>query len=375
MKKIIILTNSDWHFYAHLLPIALKAKTEGYEVKLLTQVSKFQEQIEELAIQVLPITIKPNSVNPFTDLLLLWKIIKILNQEKPDILHNFTIKPILYGSISSLFGKIPKTINNFVGMGTIFVNDNLIIKLLRLIIVKLIALIANYKQMLFIVQNNDDHALLVKSCNLRPSTIITQCSVGLDTSKFPALLEPVGEQIIFALVARMIIEKGIYEFIKAAKILHQKGLNAEFWLVGLLDKNNKQSINYSILDQYQIEGYIRYFGYQQNIEEIWEKSHVAVLPSYREGLSRSLLEAGAYGRAIITTDAPGGRALVQDRVNGLLVAPQSSEELAKAMELLINEPTLRKSLGAKIRQDILTTYDSSLIATKMVKCYSLLDKL
>ncbi|WP_341764452.1 glycosyltransferase family 4 protein [Candidatus Tisiphia endosymbiont of Beris chalybata] len=369
MKKIIILTNSDWHFYAHLLPIALKAKTEGYEVKLLTQVSKFQEQIEELAIKVLPITIKPNSINPFTDLLLLWKIIRILNQEKPDILHNFTIKPILYGSISSLWCKIPKTINNFVGMGTIFVSDNLIIKLLRLIIVKLIALIANYKQMLFIVQNNDDHALLVKSCNLRPSTIITQCSVGLDTSKFPALLEPVGEKIIFALVARMIIEKGIYEFIKAAKILRQKGLNAEFWLVGPLDKNNKRSINYRILEQYQTEGYIRYIGYQQNIEEIWKKSHVAVLPSYREGLSRSLLEAGAYGRAIITTDAPGGRALVQDRINGLLVAPQSAEELAKAMELLINEPTLRKSLGAKIRHDILTTYDSSLIATKMVKYY------
>lgn len=370
MKKIVIFTNSDWHFYAHLLPIALKAKAKGYEITLLTNVSTFQEKIEKLAIKVIPIRIERNGLNPFTDLLLLYKVIKILGKEKPDILHNCTIKPIFYGSISSLFCHIPHIINNFIGMGIIFISDNFILKLIKYIIVKLLSLITYYKPMLFIVQNQDDQTSLIKLCNLSSHLVVNQCSVGIDIKEFPALLEPPDEKIIFALVARMIIDKGIYEFIYAAKILRQKGLEAEFWLVGEPDKNNNRSINQNILKQYQTQGYIKYLGYQQNIKKIWQKAHVAVLPSYREGISRSLLEAGAYGRAIITTDAPGGRELVQDRINGLLVAPKNIEDLAKAMELLTLNSPLRKRLGAKIRQDILTKYDSELIAEKMVNFYN-----
>ncbi len=371
MKKIIYFTNSDWHFYAHLLPIALKAKSEGYEVKILTNISTFKEQIEKVAIEVIPINIKRNSLNPFTDLLLLYRIIKILGKEKPDILHNFTIKPIFYGSISNLFCPIPRIINNFTGMGIMFISNNFIIKLIRLTIVKLLTLITYYKQMLFIVQNTDDQTLLINLCNLAPTSVARQCSIGVDTTKFPALAEPPASPIIFALVARMIIDKGIYEFIDAAKILKQKGLDAEFWLVGEPDKKNGRSIKGNILKQYQTKGYIKYLGYQQNIEEIWKNAHVAVLPSYREGVSRSLLEAGAYGRAIITTDAPGGRELVQDKINGLLVAPKSTEDLVKAMELLILNPLLRKTLGAKMREEIFTKYDSEVLAEKMVKLYSL----
>ncbi|MFU7502632.1 MAG: glycosyltransferase [Candidatus Tisiphia sp.] len=146
-------------------------------------------------------------------------------------------------------------------------------------------------------------------------------------------------------------------------------MNAEFWLVGEADKDNKQSIAQSILEDYQNLGYIKYLGYQKNIEKIWKKAHIAALPSYREGLSRSLLEAGAYGRAIITTDAPGGRELIQDQINGLLVKPQNTEDLARAMELLITMPLLRKHLGKKIRQDILEKYDCQLISEKMTNFY------
>ncbi|WP_341756571.1 MULTISPECIES: glycosyltransferase family 4 protein [unclassified Candidatus Tisiphia] len=426
MKKIIIFTNTDWHFYAHLLPIALTAKIKGYEVKVLTNISEFKDKIELHDLPVIPISIKRGSINPFSDLLLLIKLIRILNKEKPDILHNFTIKPIFYGSISAFLCNIPQIINTFVGMGLLFISNNFLLRLIRNIIVRILSLIGYYKNMLFVVQNDDDLALLMKlgianQTNITPNSqtslrkaslvatkqsrkvisngllrrlmsprndasllwlnvnqvsyiapknlVIKQCSVGIETKRFPLLPEPLGNKIVVALVARMLIDKGIYEFIYAAKILKQKGLDAEFWLVGEPDKDNKQSIAQSILEDYQNLGYIKYLGYQKNIDEIWKKVHIAVLPSYREGLSRSLLEAGAYGRAIITTDAPGGRELIQNKINGLLVKPQNTEDLAIAMELVITMPSLRKHLGKKIRQDILEKYDCQLVSEKMVNFY------
>ncbi|WP_250310754.1 glycosyltransferase family 4 protein [Rickettsia endosymbiont of Oedothorax gibbosus] len=452
MKKIIIFTNTDWHFYHHLLPIALTAKIKGYEVKVLTDISEFKDKIERHNLPVIPISIKRGSINLFTDLLLLIKLIRILNKEKPDILHNFTIKPIFYGSISAFLCNTPQIINTFVGMGLLFISNKFLLKCLRKIIVKILSLISYYKSMLFVVQNDDDLALVVKlgiansiivnsgelgsrndgatsddvtnfqsidysitansQTSLRgaalrrrgnpkmvkngllrwltpprndtsllwidtnqvshiapPNLVIKQCSVGIETKKFPLLPEPLGNKIVVALVARMLIDKGVYEFIYAAKILKQKNIDAEFWLVGQPEQNNKQSIAQSILEDYQNLGYIKYLGYQKDIEEIWKKAHIAVLPSYREGLSRSLLEAGAYGRAIITTDAPGGRELIQDKINGLLVKPQNIEDLAIAMELLITMPSLRKHLGVQIRQDILEKYDNQLISEKMVNFY------
>ncbi|MCC8397896.1 MAG: glycosyltransferase family 4 protein [Rickettsia endosymbiont of Labidopullus appendiculatus] len=369
MKKIIIFTNTDWHFYNHLLPIALTARMKGYEVKVLTNISEFKDKIEQHDLPVIPISIKRGSINPFTDLLLLIKLIRILNKEKPDILHNFTIKPIFYGSISGFLCNIPQIINNFVGMGLIFISNNFLIRLVKSIIVRVISLVGYYKSMLFIVQNDDDLALIVKLGIAPKNLVIKQCSVGIETKKFLFLPEPLGNKIVVAVVARMLIDKGIYEFIYAAKILKQKNIDAEFWLVGEPDQGNKQSIAQSILEDYQNLGYIKYLGYQKNIKEIWEKAHIAVLPSYREGLSRSLLEAGAYGRAIITTDAPGGRELIQNKINGLLVKPQNTEDLAIAMELLITMPSLRKHLGEKIRQYILEEYDNQLISEKMVNFY------
>jgi len=369
MKKLIIFTNTDWHFYAHLLPIATAARIKGYEVKILTNITNFREKIEQHDLQIIPITIKRSSINPFNDLVLLFKLLKILTHEKPDILHNFTIKPILYGTISGFLCKVPQIINSFLGMGLIFIKNNFLIRLLKLIFIKIISVIGHYKKILFIVQNDDDLALLVKLAIAPKHLIVKQCSVGIEVQNFPSLLEPISSKIIFALVARMIIDKGVYEFIDAAKILQQKGVQAEFWLVGEPDKDNKQSIKQSLLEYYHNEGYIKYLGYQKNIRNIWEQAHVAILPSYREGLSLSLLEAGAFGRAIITTDAPGGRELVQDKINGLLVRPKNTQDLVETMELLVNDPLLRKKLANKIRLDILEKYDSLIIANKMIDFY------
>jgi len=369
MKKIIIFTNDDAHFCNHLLPLAIAAKDSGYEVKILTNVSNYKTKIEEHGLGIIPLKINRGNINPFVEMLLLIRIIRIIRQESPDILHNFTIKPIFYGSIASFFCKIPKIINNFLGMGSVFIGDSLIHKILRALISQTLSVISKYQNILFIVQNSDDKKLLEELGVSGNNPIINQCSVGVDSKDFPILPEPKNDKIIFALVARMLVDKGVYEFIKAAKSLRKKGVKAEFWLVGSPDEQNPSSIPESILKKHNKAGDIKYLGYRDDIKNIWEKAHVAVLPSYREGLSRSLLEAGAYGRAVITTDAPGGRELIQDQGNGLLVKAKDYKSLSKAMERLVNDKILRQKLAASLRQHIIQHYDTRIINKNMLKVY------
>lgn len=370
MKKIILFSNDDAHFYNHLLPIALEAQQKGYAIKILINVTGHKQKIEEKGLTVIPIEIKRGNLNPFIELILLFKVIKTIYQEKPDILHNFTIKPIIYGTIAGFFCKTPKLINNFLGMGYLFINNSFVPKTIRLFLAKILSIIGQYKNIIFIVQNGDDKKLLVDLNIAKEAKIINQCSVGIDSKQAELLPEKKGK-IIFALVSRMLVDKGINEFINAAKFLYKKGVKAEFWLVGSPDKSNtsSSSVDEETLEAYHRQGIVKYLGYQNDIRKIWQDAHVAVLPSYREGLSRSLLEAGAYGRAIITTDAPGGRELIHDKINGLLVPIKDSHALAKAMETLVSDAQLRKSLATAIRRDVIKNYDSKLLAQKIVSFY------
>lgn len=366
MKKVIIFSNADSHFFAHLLPIATKAIELGYDVNLITKVTDYKDRIESFGIKVLPISLDRKGINPFSELLTLIELIRIIRSSRPDILHNFTIKPIIYGSIAAWFcASRPKVINNFIGMGFVFISKNPLYSFIRKIICFFLYLDSKFRKTKVIVQNSDDKKLLEGH---RISNIFTQCSVGVNMKEFEHLPEPRGDKIIFALVSRMLIDKGIYEFVKAAKILHKKGLNAEFWLAGLPDEGNKSSITMEEIHSFEKTACVQYLGFQ-NVKNIWKKAHVAVLPSYREGMSRSLLEAGAYGRAIITTDAPGGRDLVTHNVNGLLVDLRSVESLADAMEFMVLNPEIRKKFAETIRQEILDKYDSDSITNKMVQFY------
>lgn len=359
-KKIIFFTNADWHFYNHLLPIALEAKNRGYDVALLTKIDNYGTKIEKEGIRIIDLDITRGGMNPIKELITIFKLFFILLKEKPDILHNFTIKPILYGTIVNLFTGIPKLINSFLGMGYLFISQNILIRYLRMIYCNLLYLTSFIRKPLYIVQNKDDK-LLLESLNI--SNIKIQCCVGVDIKEYQQMPEPKG-QIVFALVSRMLKDKGVLEFIEAAKEL--KDLQAEFWLVGSPDTGNKASLTEEVLKS---QKYVKYLGQKKDIKSIWKKAHIAVLPSYREGLSRSLLEAGAIGRAIITTDAPGGRDLVNNKKDGLLIAAKDSTKLANAMRLLYDDKNLRAKLAKNMRKKIVEKYDAGYIAESVINIY------
>lgn len=371
MQKILIFSNNDSHFYHHLLPIALEAKKQGYKVCVLTKITKWQEKIEAHGLRVIDITLDRKNLNPFKEIMLLFKLIQTIYAEKPDILHNFTIKPILYGSIAGGLLKTPQIVNNFLGLGYVFINNNFASRALRKLICTTLSFLGKFKPIKFIAQNQDDRNLLVKLKIAPEDLIFNQCSVGVDLNQFPVMPEAENPQgvTIFALVSRMLKDKGVVEFIEAAKILKAKNLAAEFWLVGEPDKGNPASVSEEFLIKAEREGIVKYLGFRADIVSIWKKAHVAVLPSYREGLSRSLLEAGSCQRAVITTDAPGGSDLIQDQVNGLLVKAQDSMSLAQAMELLCASKELRKQLAANLQKHIEANYTSEIIAKKMLQFY------
>ncbi|NRB11110.1 MAG: glycosyltransferase family 4 protein [Rickettsiaceae bacterium] len=369
VKKVIFFNNSDSQFHNHLLPLAIAAINKGYEVKVITTISKYKQQIEKHNIPIIPLTIKRGSINPFTELILLLKIIWIIQKEQPDILHNFTLKPILYGTIASLLCRTSKVINNFLGMGYLFINSNPIIKIIRFFYTKILQISGKFKDILYIAQNEDDRLLLSNLHVAKLDKIINQCSVGIDPKDFPDLQRKNNKKVIFVLMARMLVDKGVNEFIAAAKVLYRKNLKAEFWLVGEPDKQNKASIDEETLKHHHNQGYVKYLGFQSDIEKIWQKADVAVLPSYREGLSRTLLEAGAYGMAIITSNAPGGRELVTEQKNGILVPIKDAKALAKAMALLANNNDLRAKLAKNIRKYVLANYDAEQIAAKTIALY------
>lgn len=367
MKKILFFANDDMHFYNHLLPIAIGAKNTGHEVTILTNVRQHKDLLEAQGLPVIPLSINRGGMNPLQEMLLLLKVIKIIRQFKPDILHNFTIKPIIYGSIAGFITKTPKIINNFLGMGYMFINNFLPIRILRQFFCLMLRIICEYREVIFIVQNKDDQELLNDFVITSAENIKVQCSVGVPLKDFDFLPEPMGDKIIFALVARMLVDKGVQEFIQAANILQKKNLPAEYWLVGSPDPGNKSSLTEGYLKQAKE---VKYLGYQNDVRAIWQQAHVAVLPSYREGLSRTLLEAGAYGRAVITTDADGGRELVQDGVNGLLVPARNAQKLAAAMEKMVLDERLRKELAVALNKDVAEKYASEIIVNNMLQFYN-----
>jgi glycosyltransferase involved in cell wall biosynthesis len=367
-KKVVIFTSEDWHFFAHLLPIAVAAKKSGYEVKVMTRVDAHKKLIEKNGLAVIPLAINRFSLNPILEIVTFLRILKILRMEKPEVLHSFGVKPILYGSLAGYLCSVQKIINTFLGMGFVFISNKLWVKGLRFIYLLVLKWLMKLTKCIIITQNKDDTKLLTEKLAIKTDKIFTKCSVGVNTKEFHPLKEPSG-MITFALVGRMIWDKGIREYVEAAKILRKKSLAVEFFLVGDPDPGNSRSISIEQLRDWDSQGIVKWLGFQNDIKKVWEQTHVAVLPSYREGLSRSLLEAAAYERAIITTDVPGCRELVQDGINGLLVKNGDIYSLVNAMEKLATDKTLREKLAKNARETVLNDYDEMELAKEIIKFY------
>jgi len=350
IKKLLFFVTEDWYFCSHRLPLALAAKEAGYEVIVVTRVQSHGDRIKAAGLKLIPFELSRRGMNPLTELGVISRLASIYKVERPDIVHHVALKPVLYGSIASRLARIPYVVNAMAGLGFIFSSKTLKARIARPFFLMFFKLLLNSSGSRVILQNADDATLLSKSGVLNEKRIALIRGSGVDTLEYTAHPELDGEPLVI-LASRLLWDKGVGEFVDAARLLKEEGIHARFALVGEGDIENPGSISDEQLQSWHDEGVIELWGKKDNMPKVFAQAHIVCLPSfYGEGVPKVLIEAASCGKPIVTTDAPGCRDIVQDGVNGILVPLRNSTAVAEALKKLIESPGLRKKMGKKGRE-------------------------
>lgn len=369
-KKLFIVLSVDWAFLSHRLELGLAALRDYNVTIVAVEEQHLSEKIRSFGFEFIALPTTRSGTNILTELKVLIFLYNLYRKAKPDVVHHVTMKPVTYGSIIARLLGIPKVINAITGLGTVFIDkgNN---KFAYQVVMLFFKFGFKNKNIRFILQNVDDYQF-VKDLGLIDSKHIYLIKgAGVDLEKFPYTKEPAdGEKIRFLLPARMLWDKGVGEYVDAGKSLHSKYKDqVEFIMAGGMDKENKTVISEDQLNKWNEEGYVNWIGFRTDMVDQLKQSHVVVLPSYQEGLPKSLIEACAIGRPVVTTDVPGCRDIIQDGENGLLVNLKDSEGLANAMEKLIIDKSLRVKMGNAGREKAEEIFDVNRVVRETLAVY------
>lgn len=349
MRKLLIVVNDPKYFLSHRLPIALAAREKGYHVHVASIASLAADKIRAMGFSYYELPLERGGTNPFIELYSVVVFWRLLRKMRPDILHLVTLKPVLYGGISARFSPVGGVVAAVAGMGSVFVANGLRYKLLRVVVRTMYRFALGKRNLRVIFQNPEDRDAVIELSALPPEKAVLVRGSGVRISDYEMRPEPAGK-VIVTFAGRLLRDKGILEFIEAARILKARGVDAVFQLAGDADPGNPSSLSIQELEALRSSGDVVLLGHRDDISEVFSASHVVVLPSYREGLPKVLIEAAACGRAVVTSDVPGCRDAIEPDITGLLVPVRDSAALAQAIAKLINEPALREQMGIKGRE-------------------------
>lgn len=361
MKTVAISANTSWYLYNFRRNTITALVDAGYQVVAIAPKDDYSPKLESLGASFCHINIDQGGTNPVKDIGTFFSFIKIFKSVKPDVVLSFTPKNNIYGTLAGHFVG-SKSVNNIAGLGMVFINEGLTSK-----IAKFLYKISQSKASKIFFQNEDDKKLFLES-RLAPSYLVDRLpGSGADLNRFQ--VRPANDDgiIRFLLIARMLYDKGIGHYVEAARALKSKyGDKVEFRLLGFLDVNNPSAVSSSDMQKWVKEGIVNYLGTSDCVEEEIAKVDCMVLPSfYREGVPKSLLEAGAMGKPIITTDNVGCRETVDDGVNGYLCEARSTESLIEKLELIIQmSHELRLNMGRQSRLKIEREFDEQIVINK-----------
>ncbi len=273
------------------------------------------------------------------------------------------------GSVAAWIARVPLVINTYTGLGYIVTSNSLVSKIFMYLVTPLVSLIIKGEKFHSIIQNVDDKKLLLKLGLVNANHLNLIRGSGVDVNQYSKSIEPISDKPIVLFPSRLLKDKGIIEFIDASKILYEKQIKARFVIAGKIDDENPTSIKYSELKSWIDSGIIEWCGYREDMDEVFKQVHVICLPSYREGLPKSLLEAASSGRPIVTTDVPGCREVVIDGVNGYLVPVKDPVSLAEAINRLLESAVLRKQRGEEGRRLVEEHFDIDKINSATINLY------
>jgi glycosyltransferase involved in cell wall biosynthesis len=310
------------------------------------------------------------SLNPFAETRLVAHLAGLLRREKPDIVHGFTIKPAVYGSIAARLAGVKGRVNAVAGLGYVFISDEPRARMLRPVVRRLLKTALSGKDARLILQNPDDLALFREAGLVTDERVRIIPGSGVDTSRFmPGRARRAGEPLEVLLATRLLWDKGLAEFIEAARILKTQRRNIRFLLAGEPDPGNPASVPVEAVRGWVDEGLVEWLGHVDDMPALLGSVDVVVLPSYREGLPKTLIEAAACARPLVTTDVPGCRQVVSHEADGLLVPVREHEPLAQAIARLDDDHALSIRLGEAARQKALAQFDERIVVERTIEVY------
>ncbi len=374
MPRVLFLIDDDSYFCWHRLDLARAVQQEGYEVLVATHVNEHGKQIEKEGFKLFSIRFRRGIKGPIHEFRTLWELIQLYRHERPDIVHHISLKHVLYGSIAARVTGVPVVVNAFTGLGSLFTTQTTKAKLLRAVIKKMLKWSLAHPSSLATFENDSDREDLVTAGVIRHGRTVVIRGVGINVSDFVPQVEPDGDSIVL-LATRMLWDKGVGDFVQAAKLIKDRCAGIRCILVGALDPESPSAIDAMQLKSWEREGLVEWWGHRNDIKEVYRQAHVVVLPTYYgEGLPRVLLEAAASARPLVATRTRGCTDIVRDGENGLLVPIKDSTSLASAILRLIQDKPLRKAMGARGREIVVQQFSSEQIVKETLSVYHQLEE-
>jgi len=367
-KKIIFLVNIDSFFLSHRLPVAKQLLLNGYEVHIATEFTKHKKMLSRMGFKTHSINFNRNSLNVFKVISPIFQIFFLIRQIKPNIIHLISLKPIILGGFVSFISPIKSMVISITGLGSMFIRQGILYKIRENIFNLLYRVVFLFPNLKVILQNKDDLNYLVKKTNLKRNKIeiIRGSGVDLKILKFSKI--PRNEPIVL-MASRIIEDKGVLEYIKSAQYLKTHNFKGKFYLVGDIDFSNPSAIKKSTINYWHKKKIIHYVKHQVKISKIIKKSSIVVLPSYREGFPKIIMEAAACGRPVVTTNVPGCKDAIIKNITGILVPSKNYIALAKAIKDLCDNKKKLEKFGRAARKNAVENFDINYIVSRHLYIY------
>ncbi|MGV8943958.1 glycosyltransferase family 4 protein [Thermomonas sp.] len=369
--KLILFANTDWYLYNFRRSLALALRDAGHEVLLISPPGPYGEKLRALGLRWEPLPMDRRSLNPAREAALLWHLWRLFRREQPDLVHGFTIKCAVYGSLAARVASVPARVNAVAGMGYVFTSNDAKARVLRPLVRALLKLALGGRGARLILQNPDDVALFEAAGLVDAAQVRMIPGSGVDCSRFVANTRERDTErpMRVLLAARLLWDKGIAEFIAAVRQLKGEGRAIDFLLAGVPDPGNPAAVPEADLNGWVNEGLVQWLGHVDDMPALFASVDVVVLPSYREGLPKGLIEAAACALPLVTTDVPGCREVVTDGVDGLLVPTRDAAALAVALSRLQDDAVLARRLGAAARAKALAQFDERIVIARTQAVY------
>lgn len=371
-QRILLVANTGWYLYNFRLPLARFLRERDVEVVLVSPRDAYVERLRSEGFRWIELTLDRRSINPFRELLVVFRLAAIYRREKPSAVHHFTAKCVLYGTLAAKLAGVRAVVNALTGLGHIFMGSGWKVRVLRPIVKWFYRNVLTARRVRVVFQNPDDLQTFSDSKLVVPDRTVLIRGSGVNLTRFaPRPGQPDDSPapiVLFA--ARLNGDKGIYEFVEAARLLKQKGVHATFQVAGSRDPGNPSTVKDATLEQWRAEGAVDLLGHSDAMDDVIAQSSIVVLPTHGgEGVPRVLLEAAAMGKPIVATDVPGCREAVVDGENGFLVPAKCASALADAIASLLADAKLRRRMGQDGRQKMELHFDDQDVARRTVDIY------